>query len=236
MEGLEGGGDFETGVAAQGRIDLLKDEGGIGWKLRGRCGQGAANFRRWEIAAPGAEGKHACARGLGSACQQNGGWTKTADGEVDGGVAGAGEVVGDEQASKEGGRGSWKQHSIKAQGVSGSLPGSEIAGHKVGIPAADALRLRGVGEEDVGGHAGGKMDVQPESASSDFPVDHHGPAEGLPRCLDPGEVADGLRANLDVAQSGVLWAYAGQAGVEPLLDVTKHEVILRAIGIGVPGL
>src|ERR1019366_6599391 len=92
------------------------------------------------------------------------------------------------------------------------------------------------GEEDVGGHAGGKMDVQPESASSDFPVDHHGPAEALPRCLDPGEVADGLRANLDVAQSGVLWAYAGQAGVEPLLDVTKHEVILRAIGIGVPGL
>src|ERR1022692_4020033 len=98
MEGLEGGGDLQTGVAAQGRIDLLKDEGGIGWQLRGRCGQGAANFRRWEIAALRAEGKHACARGPGSACHQNGGWTKTADGEVDGGVAGAGEVVGDEQA------------------------------------------------------------------------------------------------------------------------------------------
>src|ERR1039458_9928554 len=65
MEGFEGGGDLQTGVAPQGRIDLLEDEGGgIDWKPGGRSGQGAANFRRWEITALRAEGKHACAGGF----------------------------------------------------------------------------------------------------------------------------------------------------------------------------
>src|ERR1017187_3827601 len=101
MEGFDGGGDLQTGVAPQGRIDLLEDEGGgIDWKPGGRSGQGAANFRRWEITALRAEGKHACAGGFGSTCNQNGSRTETVSREVHGGVARAGEVVGDKQASK----------------------------------------------------------------------------------------------------------------------------------------
>ncbi len=99
MERFEGRRDLEARVASQGGIDFLEDEsGGIDGKVRGEGGEGLADFGGWEIAALRGDRQNACARVSGGVCDLNGDGTKTVHGEVHGGVAGAGEIVGDEEA------------------------------------------------------------------------------------------------------------------------------------------
>ncbi len=99
MERFEGGGDLEAHVAAQGGIDFLEDEGGgIDGKLRGHEGEGRADFGGREIAALRGDGQNACGGVLCFGCDQNGHGMEAVHGEVHGSVAGAGEIVGDEEA------------------------------------------------------------------------------------------------------------------------------------------
>ena len=114
MERFEGGDDFEARVTPQCGIDLLEDEsGGIDGKLRGHEGEGLTDFGGWEIAALRGDGQHAGGGVLGAADKRNGDRMEAAHGEVHGSVAGAREIVRDEEAVHGG------QLSTKRCGQSG---------------------------------------------------------------------------------------------------------------------
>src|SRR5207247_391356 len=101
----------------------------------------------------------------------------------------------------------------------------------------DGDRFALAGEVNLRPRTLGDADGKPKAIAGSFPAHLDGPEDRLVTRLTPGDVADGIRADHDLPwrQLGEVNANAGEVLVEPDLRVAEHEVVLRDLGVGVPG-